>query len=98
MIFIEGEQTSMNLKVQLSDTDPLVRKKLIDGYRQMSFQQKMQCVSAMTKAVQQMAWARIRKQYGNISEHEMRLRLASLWLNREVMIQVFHWDPKKEGY
>ena len=83
---------------QLSDTHPHARKKLIDGYRQMSAQQKIHCVSAMTKTVQQMARARIRKQYGNMSEHELRLRLASLWLDREIMIQVFHWDPRKEGY
>jgi hypothetical protein len=82
----------------VNDTHPQARKILIDGYRQMSPQQKMHCVSSMTQAVQQMALARIRKQYGNIPEHELRLRLASLWLDRDTMIKVFHWDPKKEGY
>jgi hypothetical protein len=48
--------------------------------------------------VQQFALARIRKQYGEISEREQRLRLAALWLNREMMIRVFDWDPQKVGY
>ncbi len=64
----------------------------------MTPQQKMQRVSELTKAVQQFALARIRKQYGNISEQEQRLRLAALWLDRKTMIRVFNWDPQKEGY
>jgi len=41
-----------------------------------------------------------RKQYGEISEREQKLRLAALWLNRETMIRVFDrdWDPQKAGY
>jgi hypothetical protein len=52
----------------------------------------------MTKAVQYMALARIRKQHGSITEQELRLRLASLWLDRETMIRVFDWDAQREGY
>jgi hypothetical protein len=44
------------------------------------------------------ALARIRKQRGSIPERELRLRLASLWLDRETMIRVFRWDPEREGY
>jgi hypothetical protein len=43
----------------------------------------MQRVTELNKAVQQLALARIRKQYGKISEQEQTLRLAGLWLNRE---------------
>ncbi|MCP4110862.1 MAG: hypothetical protein GY749_35925 [Desulfobacteraceae bacterium] len=81
-----------------NDTPPHIQKMLIAGYRRMTPQQKMQRVSELTKAVQQFALARIRKQYGNISEQEQRLRLAALWLDRETMIRVFDWDPRKEGY
>jgi len=31
-------------------------------------------------------------------EREVRLRLASLRLDREVMVTVFGWDPHEEGY
>jgi len=82
----------------ISDTHPAIRKMLITGYFRMSPQEKLKCVDELTKAVQQLALARIQKQYGSISEREQQLRLASLWLDRETMMRVFHWDPKQEGY
>jgi len=82
----------------MSDTPPKIQELLIAGYRSMTAQEKLRQVSELTKTVQQLALARIRKQYGDISEHEQRLRLAALWLDRDTMIRVFNWDPKKEGY
>jgi len=86
------------MKYELYDTPPHIQKMLIAGYRNMTPQQKFQRVSELTKAIQQLALARIRKQYGEISEREQKLRLAALWLNRETMIRVFDWDPQKAGY
>lgn len=86
------------MKVQINDTSPEIQRILIEGYRRMTPQQKMQQISELTKAIQRLALARIRKQYGEVSEREQRLRLASLWLERETMIRVFDWDPQKEGY
>ncbi len=83
---------------QAYDTTPHIQKMLIAGYRKMSPQQKLKRVSELTLAVQQLALARIRKQYGTRSEREQHLRLASLWLDRETMKHVFHWDTQKEGY
>jgi len=80
------------------DTPPHIQKILIAGYRNMSPQQKLKRVSELTRAVQQLALARIRKHYGICSEREQQLRLASLWLDRDTMIKVFQWDPQKEGY
>lgn len=82
----------------VTDTDPGTVKRLVEAYRRMTPQEKMRSVSEMTKAVQYMALARIRKQRGAITERELRLRLASLWLDRETMIRVFDWDPEREGY
>ncbi|MEW6351033.1 MAG: hypothetical protein AB1646_18400 [Thermodesulfobacteriota bacterium] len=82
----------------LSDTPPNIRKILVEGYRAMPSQKKARCVNEMAKALRAMALARIREQYGDISEREVLLRLGSLWLGRETMIRVFGWDPKKEGY
>lgn len=67
----------------------------------MSAQQKLERVAELTKAVQQLALARIRKQYGELSElsdPEQQLRLAALWLDRDTMIRVFQWDPRRKGY
>lgn len=71
---------------------------MIQGFREMSPTQKLARVMEMTLAIRQMAMMRIRKQYGAMSEREQRLRLASLWLDRETMKRVFDWDPDKEGY
>jgi len=84
--------------IQAHDTPPHIQKILIAGYRKMSPQQKLKRVSELTLAVQQLALARIQKQYGTLPEREQQLRLASLWLNRETMKRVFHWDIQKEGY
>ncbi len=86
------------MKNQIYDTPPHIQKMLIAGYRNMTPQQKLQRVSELTKAVQQLALARSRKQHGEISEREQKLRLAALWLNRETMIRVFDWDPLRAGY
>ncbi|MBW1802309.1 MAG: hypothetical protein JRJ85_16465 [Deltaproteobacteria bacterium] len=83
---------------QANDTPPQIQKMLIEGYRRMSPRQKLNQVSELTKSAQQLALARLRKQYGSLSEQEQRLRLASLWLDRDTMIRVFNWDPRAEGY
>ena len=72
---------------------------LLEGYRRMTPQEKFQRIIELNRSVEAMAAARIQQQYGpNLSERELRLRLASLRLDRETMIQVFDWDPEKEGY
>ncbi|MCK4765273.1 MAG: hypothetical protein KAW12_23940 [Candidatus Aminicenantes bacterium] len=86
------------MTVQISDTSPDIEEILVTGYRRMTPQQKLKRVDELTKAVQQLALARIRQQYGKIPEREERLRLAALWLDRETMIKVFNWDPEVKGY
>jgi hypothetical protein len=86
------------MKFPLNDTHPKIHQMLIEGYRRMTPEQKLHQVDELTKAVQQLALARIQQQYGDIPEREQQLRLAALWLDRETMIRVFNWDPQKEGY
>ena len=80
------------------DTPLYIQKILVEGYRKMPPWEKMRRISELNKAAQQLALSRIRLQYGDIPDHEQRLRLASLWLDRDTMIRVFSWDPKKMGY
>ena len=86
------------MKQRLSDTPPHIQKIIIQGYRQMPLYQKLARVRELTHMVQQLALARIQKQYGTVSEREQRLRLAALWLDRETMRRVFQWDPQDKGY
>ena len=82
----------------MNDTQAVIDKIVIEGYRKMTSWEKMKRVSELNKAVQQLALSRIRKQYGDIPEREQKLRLASLWMDRDTMIRVFDWDPHKKGY
>lgn len=81
------------------DTPPEVERFLIEGYRRMTPWEKLRRVLELNELVEEMAAARIRRQYGpDLSERELRLRLAALRLDRETMIEVFAWDPEEMGY
>lgn len=81
------------------DTPPEIEELLLEGYRRMTPREKMRRIVELNRAVEEMAAARIRAQYGpNLPERELRLRLASLRLDRQTMIEAFGWDPEEKGY
>ena len=83
----------------ITDTDPRVEAMLVEGMRRMTPAQKMRRVACMNAALMDLARARIRARHGSgIAARAMDLRLASLWLGRDLMIRAFGWDPRKEGY
>jgi len=59
---------------------------------------KAAMVDSLTRSCQELAAAGIRMRHPNASEREMRMRLAALWFNRDVIMSAFHWDPDLEGY
>lgn len=81
------------------DTPLEIEELLLEGYRRMTPQEKIRRIVELNRAVEEMAAARIRAQYGpDLPERELRLRLASLRLDRRTMIEVFGWDPEEKGY
>lgn len=87
------------MKTQSADTPPEIEERLLEGYRRMTPWEKLRQVFELNRMAQQMAAMRIQAQYGpNLSERELRLRLAALWLDRETMIEAFGWDPEEKGY
>ena len=82
----------------ISDTSPEAREILDEGYRRMTPTQKLQRVVSLNRALATLQKARIRAQYGDISDEEMRMRLGALRLGRETMIKVFGWDPEEKGW
>jgi len=88
----------MPIEKKHTDTSLEIERMLIEGFRAMSPPQKLARVAAMNRALEQLSLARLRRQYGNLTEREMRLRLAALRLDREVMTRVFEWDPEEKGY
>jgi hypothetical protein len=72
---------------------------ITEGYRRMSAADKLRRVADLNEAILELAAARIRRERGaDIPERELRLRLASLWLDRGTMVRVFGWDPEEKGY
>lgn len=80
------------------DTARAVEKLLIEGYRRMSPGQKLERVRALTRDVQRLALADIRRKHPDADERELSLRLASRWIEPELMVKAFGWDVRKVGY
>ena len=81
-----------------SDTSPEAERFLIEGYRRMPPSEKLARVFSLNRMIEQLQRARITADYGEMSEREMRLRLASLRLGRDTMVKVFGWDPEEKGW
>jgi hypothetical protein len=87
------------MRTQSPDTPAEIEQRLVEEYRRMSPGQRLMMAMEMNRAVQQMAAARIRAQYGpDLPERELQLRLAALWIDRDTMVRAFGWDPRAEGY
>ena len=82
----------------LDDTHTAIKALLIDGYRKMSPTQKIECVRALTLAVQELALADIRRRHPEADDREQTLRLASRWIDPELMVRAFGWDVRTAGY
>jgi len=82
------------MKTQSPDTSPAMEAILIDGYRRMSPAEKLERVRQATHAAQQMALVRLQERYPDATPRELALRLASLWLDRDLMDKAFGWRPE----
>jgi len=81
-----------------SDTSPDAEGVLIEGYRRMSPAEKLDRVAALNRALVVLSTARLRAQYGAaMSPRELRLRLAALRLEPEIMRTVLAWDQAVHG-
>ncbi len=82
----------------MTDTHPDVEAFLIEGYRRMLPAAKLQQVALLTQTVQKLALADIRRRYPEADEREQALRLASRWIDTELMVRAFGWNPEESGY
>lgn len=81
-----------------NDTHPAIEAMLVEGYRRMSPAQKLERVRALTRAVQELALADVRRRHPNADEREQALRVASRWIEPELMSRAFGWDVESNGY
>lgn len=81
-----------------SDTNKETERIYLRLLREAPPWRKAAMVDSLTRACQELAAAGIRMRHPNASEKEVLMRLAALWLDREIMIRVFDWDSEHEGY
>ena len=81
-----------------NDTHPKIEAFLVEGYRRMSPTQKLERVRALTRAVQELALLDVRRRHPDADSREQALRVASRWIEPELMAQAFGWDPREVGY
>ena len=81
-----------------NDTHPMIEAMLVEGYRKMSPSQKLERVRSLTRAVQELALADVRRRHPTADAREQALRIASRWIEPELMVRVFDWDVRKVGY
>ncbi len=81
-----------------NDTNPKIEAFLIEGYRKMSPSQKLERVSALTRAVQELALMDVRRRHPNADAREQALRVASRWLDPDLMARAFGWDVREVGH
>jgi hypothetical protein len=81
-----------------NDTHPKIEAFLIEGYRKMSPTQKLERVQALTQAVQELALLDVRRRHPDADAREQALRVASRWIEPELMVRAFGWDVREVGY
>jgi hypothetical protein len=81
-----------------NDTHPKIEALLIEGYRRMSPSQKLERVRALTRAVQELALLDVRRRHPNADAREQALRVASRWIEPDLMARAFGWDTREVGY
>ena len=80
-----------------SDTSVEAQEVVTAGLRRMTGAERLARAFSLRRTALALARVGIRARAGGeISEREMRLRLASSWLNRETMCTVFAWDPAEK--
>ncbi|HKQ74969.1 MAG TPA: hypothetical protein VJ810_14840 [Blastocatellia bacterium] len=86
------------MKTLSPDTTPEAERIMIEGYRKMPAWMKLKQVGELTRLVRQLAMNDIDRRYPRADHRERKLRLASRWLEPELMKKAFDWDVEKKGY
>lgn len=80
------------------DTPPEIEQILIEGYRKMAAAQKLQIMQDLIFTAQLLALGDIKRRHPMADRRELQLRLASRWIEADLMKKAFDWDIEKEGY
>ena len=82
----------------LSDTDPEAEHILIELARMTPAWMKGEQIVAAIRTDRELAMAGLRQRYPEAGADELHRRFAALVLDRDMVMQVYGWDPEVEGY
>lgn len=71
------------------DTSPDAERVLVGLYQRMSPTRKLRQVEELTRAVQQLALARLRAEDPTADDEILKLRLAALWVDRQLLLAAY---------
>jgi hypothetical protein len=80
------------------DTDEATERKLIELTRAMSDEKRLNLLFSTIETGRQLSLAGLKSRYPQASQEELKKRYAALVLDRETVMKIYGWDPKKEGY
>lgn len=80
------------------DTDSEVSDLVAECWRGLSPAQRLQLVTELTDAAEQLSLAGIRLRHPDATEEEVRLRAIAVRLGRELMVAAYDWDPQIKGW
>ncbi len=86
------------MEQQPSDTPPEIERLVIEGYRRMSTGERAQRVWELSEFARGLALADIRRHHPDADERECLLRLASRYLDPDLLKRATGWDPREKGY
>lgn len=64
----------------------------------MSAIDKLDVVTDLNRACDQLSASGVRRRYPEASDAEVQRRVVALRLGRELMVRVYGWDPVVEGW
>lgn len=80
------------------DSSPEVDALVLASLRRLSARDRLDRVAELNLLCEQLSEAGVRARYPSAGETEVRLRVLALRLGRELMIDVYGWDPAVEGW
>ena len=88
----------MPYRTQSEDTSEAIERLQVEAWRSWTPAEKLARMVAMTRRLQEIQLAEIRRRHPDADEWELKMRLASRRLDPELMRRAFGWDPDVEGY
>lgn len=82
----------------LNDTHPDIEALLVEGYRRMSPSRKLECVWALSRALDELALLDVRRRHPEADAREQALRVASRRIEPDLMLRAFNWDVRQQGF